>query len=210
MQTTTVEFYVYVHRRATDGRVFYVGKGHGKRAWRTEGRNPKWQRIAKKYGFAVEIIFRTTDEQAAMDFECATIAEYGIANLANLTLGGQGGIGRIVSGETRKKARELAKAQWQRPGVKEKAVAQRKQEWKREGHREALSATHKQLWSDPAHAKRMSDAHKGHEHTETQRAKMAAAAKAQWADPVKRAAMLAARANKRRALERAANVEEQR
>lgn len=44
MQTTTVEFYVYLHRRATDGRVFCVGKGHGKRAWRTEGRNPKWQR----------------------------------------------------------------------------------------------------------------------------------------------------------------------
>lgn len=194
MQTTTVEFYVYLHRRATDGRVFYVGKGHGKRAWRTEGRNPKWQRIAKRCGFVVEIIFRTDDEQAAMDFERKTIAEHGIESLANLTLGGQGGIGRTVSGETRTIASQLMKAHWQKPETQRRMSAARKEEWKRPGYKETMSETAKRLWQNEEHRKRMSDAHKGHDHTPQQRSKMAAAAKAQWADPTKRKAMLEARA----------------
>lgn len=49
-------FYVYIHRRATDGSAFYVGKGRGKRAWRWgESRNPHWRNIASKNGVYVEI-----------------------------------------------------------------------------------------------------------------------------------------------------------
>lgn len=45
-----MDFYVYVHKKKTNGEVFYVGKGSGKRAWSAFGRNSLWKRTADKYG----------------------------------------------------------------------------------------------------------------------------------------------------------------
>lgn len=53
---TPSDFYVYLHRRATDGRVFYVGKGVSTRAWRKDKRNQHWKNIVKKHGYIVEIV----------------------------------------------------------------------------------------------------------------------------------------------------------
>ena len=51
-----MDFYVYVHKKKTNGEVFYVGKGSGKRAWSAFGRNSLWKRTADKYGWLVEIV----------------------------------------------------------------------------------------------------------------------------------------------------------
>ena len=48
-------YYTYVHRRASDNLIFYVGTGQKRRAWEKRGRNKHWVRTAKKHGIIVEI-----------------------------------------------------------------------------------------------------------------------------------------------------------
>lgn len=102
----TTEYYVYLHRRADDGRVFYVGKGKGKRA-RSKKRNRKWHNIVNKHGFTWEILFDGLTEREALDEEVSVIAElrYFGYSLANLTDGGEGTSGIFVSEETKAKLR---------------------------------------------------------------------------------------------------------
>lgn len=83
--------YVYVHRTATDGRVFYVGQGVNKRAWSDTGRNPHWHRTVAKYGHIIEIIASCLPKACALSIERAVIGKYGVDNLCNLTSGGDVG-----------------------------------------------------------------------------------------------------------------------
>jgi hypothetical protein len=85
-------YYVYVHRKATDGSVFYVGKGKGRRAWRkgTKGRNAYWHRTVNKHGFTVEILKRFYNEECAYTYERIVINLIGIDKLVNNELGGFG------------------------------------------------------------------------------------------------------------------------
>lgn len=85
-----MDFYVYLHRRATDGRVFYVGKGSGKRAHTRKNRNPHWHRTVLKHGFTVEFIQTGMLEWWALEMERELVTFYGRANLTNLTDGGEG------------------------------------------------------------------------------------------------------------------------
>lgn len=87
-----MRFYVYIHKRLTDGKVFYVGKGCGKRAWKKSTRNEWWKRIEAKHGRSVEIPFRNLAEDEAFAKEQELIAFYGRENLCNMTAGGEGGI----------------------------------------------------------------------------------------------------------------------
>lgn len=84
-------FYVYLHRRATDGRVFYVGKGTGYRSTKTtQSRSPHWRNIVKKHGFTVEYVIDDVQEWYAFELERELIAYYGREALCNLTDGGDG------------------------------------------------------------------------------------------------------------------------
>lgn len=69
------EFYVYLHRRSTDNKVFYVGKGKKKRAWDFSSRNRHWNSIKEKHGVVVEIVFDNLYEEDAFDIEVDTIKE---------------------------------------------------------------------------------------------------------------------------------------
>lgn len=82
-------FYVYVHRRKTDGRIFYVGKGSGPRAWHIHNRNRWWKNCADKNGFTCEIVARFSNEVCAYSFEEALIRKIGISNLTNISAGGR-------------------------------------------------------------------------------------------------------------------------
>lgn len=97
---STASFYVYVHRRGTDGRVFYVGKGKGRRAWVDAGRTNYWRRIVAKHGLIVEIVQDNMQEWWAFEMERELIALYGRKNLCNLTDGGEGASGAVKSAET--------------------------------------------------------------------------------------------------------------
>lgn len=94
------EHYVYVHRHADDGRVFYVGKGKDRRAWSTCGRNRHWRFVVAKHGRDVEILRSKLPEPCALSLERATIAAIG-GGLVNLTDGGGGAPGWKHSPETK-------------------------------------------------------------------------------------------------------------
>ena len=88
-------FYIYIHRKP-DGTPFYVGKGHGKRAYKRTNRNPHHTAILAKYGDAVIIdIINAESEQHAFQLEREHIAMFRNQGyrLANQTDGGEGHLG---------------------------------------------------------------------------------------------------------------------
>lgn len=104
-------FYVYVHRRKSDMRVFYVGKGSGGRAFDKGKRNAYWHNIVNKHGYKVEFTHKEINEQKAFDLERALIARYrekGI-KLCNATDGGEGASGAKRSMATRRRLSEIRK-----------------------------------------------------------------------------------------------------
>lgn len=100
-------FYVYRHRRATDGRVFYVGKGKGQRAYKKSSRNRHWQNIVAKHGFTVEIVKTFQSQECALSYEMALIAAYGLENLANSAIGGGNNSGWSHSDEWKHEASRM-------------------------------------------------------------------------------------------------------
>lgn len=96
--------YVYVHRRASDGRIFYIGKGsHPDRATTRDRRNPYWQAVVAKHGLVVEVVMHFATDALSQQCERDLIAWYGRANLTNLTDGGDGCAGLVPSADTRSK-----------------------------------------------------------------------------------------------------------
>ena len=61
------DYYVYFHKDS-DGKIFYVGKGRGKRAWQTTNRSKDWKKISSQ-GFSVELFRENISEQEALDTE---------------------------------------------------------------------------------------------------------------------------------------------
>lgn len=96
-----MDFYVYVHRRKTDGTVFYVGKGSKYRAAAKHNRSPHWRNIVSKHGYTVEIVHRFSEEQNSLDMERELIAHYGRENLCNMTDGGEGSSGYSHTDESK-------------------------------------------------------------------------------------------------------------
>ena len=121
-------FYVYVHRRKTDGSVFYVGKGSGDRAWNQWARSKYWRNIVAKHGYTVEIVQDGMQEWWAFELERDLIAYYGRETLCNLTDGGDGasGIKRTFSAEHRAKIAAKAKGRKASPEKRLKMSESRK------------------------------------------------------------------------------------
>jgi hypothetical protein len=95
------KFYVYMYLRE-DGTPYYVGKGKGKRAYSPDRTTPRPSKD--------KIVFPYTNltEEESFQREKELIAEYGRKDngtgiLRNLTDGGEGASGVLVSEETRKK-----------------------------------------------------------------------------------------------------------
>lgn len=88
--------YLYIHKRATDGSIFYVGKGIRDRYKSTNRTNNYWQNTALKHGVIVEILEQDLQEWYAFEREIELIAYYGRSDikkgcLVNLDDGGSGG-----------------------------------------------------------------------------------------------------------------------
>jgi group I intron endonuclease len=128
---TNLHYYIYVHRRPDTNEVFYVGKGSWskKKAWNRskspENRNPIWNRIVEKNSgvFHVEVVACFFNEDDAFTLERDLIAWFGRKNtvcggcLANLTDGGEGTVGRIVSIESIAKRKNTMQGRPTRKGV---------------------------------------------------------------------------------------------
>ena len=95
-------YYVYLHKKP-NGTIFYVGKGKGKRAYETRGRNKYWKRIVNKYGYNVIIFKDNITEEKAFDLEMELIEAIGLDKLTNQTVGGDGISGFNHSEETKRK-----------------------------------------------------------------------------------------------------------
>jgi predicted GIY-YIG superfamily endonuclease len=85
---------VYLHRRRSDNKVFYVGMGYKKRAFDFIGRNPFWKNYTEKYGLPnVEIVESNLSSQEACSLEVKLIKKYGRrvkgkGSLVNICKGG--------------------------------------------------------------------------------------------------------------------------
>lgn len=115
-------FYIYVHRHATDGAIFYVGKGKGSRAWATAGRTEYWNRIARKHGRTVEIVQSGMREWWALELERDLIALHGDA-LCNLTDGGETSVGYKFTDEAKAKISAGNKGKRRTPEQRERLKA---------------------------------------------------------------------------------------
>ena len=118
-QNTKTSFYVYIHKTLT-GRVFYVGKGHGRRAWSHRDRSTRWTATVRKHGLQIEIVESHLLEWYALEREIELISLYGRTNLVNMTDGGDGSSGCIPSEETRRKTSQSSALAHSRPGVKDR------------------------------------------------------------------------------------------
>lgn len=88
--TKSKDFYVYLHRKATTGKVFYVGKGTSYRAYDKIGRSNWWKNIVAKHGYSIEFYISGVQDWYAIEVEKELIAYYGRENLCNMTDGGDG------------------------------------------------------------------------------------------------------------------------
>jgi hypothetical protein len=105
--------YIYKHIRLDTNKVFYIGigadtNGKHKRAFSKHSRNRYWINIVNKCNYRVEIISDDITWDEACDGETYWIKHYGRLDLnegtlVNLTDGGQGGFGLILSEESRRK-----------------------------------------------------------------------------------------------------------
>lgn len=121
----TKKYYCYKHIRLDTNAVFYVGVGtiHNpysstntqlyQRAYNKTNRNRHWKRIVEKAGYKVEIFYFSDIYDDVLQKEMETITLYKRTcdggSLCNMTLGGEGSIGLLVSDETRKKRSDALK-----------------------------------------------------------------------------------------------------
>jgi len=89
---TRRDFYVYLHHKADDGTVFYVGKGCLGRAHSMTGRSQFWFRVYKKHGRIISYAAKSMPHECALTLERILIHKYKASGhaLVNLTDGGGG------------------------------------------------------------------------------------------------------------------------
>lgn len=114
-------FYVYEHWRLDRNECFWVGKGHGNRAYDFE-RNNHYNNVVRKLhrlGYEVEVRFVATklSEESALRIEIETISRWREAGvtLTNQTAGGEGVSGLKHSLESREKMSAANKRRLRKP-----------------------------------------------------------------------------------------------
>lgn len=174
-------FYTYIHVRADDGKVFYVGKGRGKRAQSWTGRNPHWLRIAKKHGLRVEIIATWPTEAQAFDHERMLIAEFRGAGLplCNKTDGGEGAAGFKPSAETRAKLSAAGKGRFLSAAARLKISVANSGKKRTAEQRNANAAARRGRPLSAEHVAKISASNRGHVVSEATRAMISASRRGQ-------------------------------
>lgn len=179
------EFYVYCLRRPDKedmlwpgaDQPFYVGKGrvnngrikdHRREAEQLRHKpGPKSLKIniihklwKNELDFTEEIILGGLTEREAFELEITTIELYGRINLgtgclANLTDGGEGGYGKIISEETREKLRQLATGRTPSEETRQKLIESHKGKVHLEETKRKMSKAHKGKPKSEEHRQKM-------------------------------------------------------
>lgn len=173
-------FYVYAHLRESDGSIFYIGKGRGRRAWQFYSRSCGWLDEKEKHGCLVKIVSDGMSEPCALTLERIGISKIGLENLSNLKAGARGsnsgwthseearrriseaGIGRKKTPESIAKTRAAHLGVKRSPEVcarhREAARKRKKRGPHSEETRAKISASHKGLKPSPEALARMRSA----------------------------------------------------
>jgi hypothetical protein len=205
--------YVYIHRKASSGAPFYVGKGTGRRAWDEKKRSALWKRTAKKHGFFVEIVQSGLQEWAAFEIETGLISMIGrldqcLGPLVNMTDGGEGMLGHTPSNQTRAKLSSKLKGEGNPAfglfGEKSRSYGSKRSEeskQKMSSARKSFQASNPNWRSalgpvTPEMRQKISEKKKGIKPNEETRAKLSIVQKEIWKNPCIRAARLSGIAQK--------------
>ena len=178
--------YLYEHCRKDTGAVFYVGKGKGSRANRVSGRNNYWRNVvAKAGGFSTRLIVSDVDEELAFLAEVERIDQYqriGV-KLCNLTTGGEGTSGRVISDSFRKRMSETTRKRMAKPESKAASSSFMKSWWAKDGIKETMKEKMQQAFNALGVHQKLSAAGKARMADPVIKEKVRQAAKAQWSDP---------------------------
>lgn len=144
-------FYVYLHIYASGpnaGKVFYVGKGTGTRAYSNSSRNRHWHSVNRKYGRKTKIIKRGLTSSQACELEVKKIKEIGVENLCNKSTGGDtGALGITHTKDVRDKLSKLGKERMERLMSDPKFIHPRVGATLDEKTKKAISRKIKSYWS---------------------------------------------------------------
>lgn len=187
-------FYIYEHWRPYKNECFWVGKGHGRRAYEFSKRNMRHKHIVgylRKIGLEPEVRIISTGmtEQESLDLEIIWIRfwrDQG-AILANVTDGGEGVTGSTHSEETKALIREKRAQQERRPcspETREKIAAT--QRGRKKGPNPEHSARLKGRKLSEEHRRKIGEAGKGRIVSEETRARTAASNRGQKRDEATR------------------------
>ena len=167
-------FYVYLHRRKTDNKVFYVGKGKGKRAYSKASRSQWWNSVADKHEMTVEIVFDNLSEDDAFQIEKDTILEFRYFEhpLVNLTDGGEGMSGYKPYEEQRKRVSEKMQGREITAEHRLKISESNKGKKRTEVQRKRMSEINTGKKITAEHRLKISESNKGKKRTPEQRVTM--------------------------------------
>lgn len=112
--------YVYRHTTLDTNEVFYIGIGLSKnyrRAYSKCNRNKLWRHVVNKHGYAVDILLTDLSWEEACDIEKHLISKIGrrdikTGSLVNMTDGGDGVVGLVVTDERREKQSKALKGRF--------------------------------------------------------------------------------------------------
>lgn len=137
-------FYVYEHMTLDSGKVFYVGKGCGRRSTAKQGRNDSWWAIVKEHGYKARMVIEAIDEDLAylVEMELIAIHRNRGVSLVNVTDGGE----KFMVGI------------WEREDFRKRHKASAKERWANEAEREAQSKRLRAAYDDPSIKEKISRA----------------------------------------------------
>jgi hypothetical protein len=102
---------VYIHMKPSNREIYYIGIGNKEsRAYNKKDRNIHWKRVYEKYGVVVDIVARDISLNEAREIEKFMIHSFGVENLCNITLGGEGAFGLKHSEKLKEKQAKLLKS----------------------------------------------------------------------------------------------------
>lgn len=115
----------YYHQRNDTQEIFYVGIGESTRPYEHNSRNPHWHHIVEKFGYKVILVKENITWEDACEWEKFEIKrigrrDLGSGSLVNMTDGGEGTQGIVITEERRQNTSEGTKKAMQNPEIRQK------------------------------------------------------------------------------------------